>query len=127
MVTNQEIKSGLRLKKDAVELKSTTLENIMDVVEATNIQVVQRLSGDEQLLVENAAGDYVSIRINNKFIPHGTPIVELFAYPVYTGISDAGNQYFTLSRKAEGNKPLQSMTVAEIRAAFTKSGKVVVG
>jgi len=115
------IKDGVRNAKNSAIL--TTVEDMIDAIDADSFRLVERNEGGTYLHVFNSeTGDYFPIKVGSKVeeLPEGKAAIKTLVndYVIYCGQSDAtkysGNAWFTFGLPATGNEPLATMTVKEL-------------
>jgi hypothetical protein len=111
----------VRQQKDAAQLQTLDLEDLIDHVKATDLQIIiDKKRSTERLQIVGPEG-YLSVRVGDNVDLTETGknrIKELVDnYHIDCGISDAGNPWMTFGPAPTGNEPVATVSVAEFLAA----------
>jgi hypothetical protein len=113
--------SAVRQQTDAAQLQTLDLEDLIDHVQATDLQIViDKKRSTERLQVVGPKG-YLSVRIGDKVDLTETGVARIRElvdnYHIYCGISDDGHPWMTFGPEPTGNEPVATVKVATFLSA----------
>ena len=124
------LKQGLRKRSELANIETTTIADMMKVVEADEFELVENAEGVKFLHLLNTENEeYFSIKVGKKVksTAKGEKLVSdlIQNYTVYCGESDpdkySGNMWFTFGPEPSGNEPIVKVSAAKIMKGLQRA------
>ena len=119
------LKQGLRKRSELANIETTTIADMMKVVEADEFELVENAEGTKFLhLLNTETEEYFSIKVGKKVTStaKGEKLVSdlIQNYTVYCGETENG-MWFTFGPEPSSNEPIVKVSAAKIMKGLQRA------